>query len=211
MADKKLTAKEQMAENNKRMQAKREAASAPRKASASKEVVKPSSAKESMAATSKRMAERRARQNDTEVRSVPKIAASLAAVADKRKSDAKATQTAAVDKMFSPTKTPTMSAAKATTKPVVRTAPASGPANTQKSPAPKPLASAPAKAPAKRIVSKDELNAFMKLNDMTNSKEALRDFLNEERGLTRRADPVSKAPLKKLEQMAKGGLTRKKK
>jgi hypothetical protein len=85
-------------------------------------------------------------------------------------------------------------AAKAVT---VRTSPASVPANTQKSTALKPSASASTKskttAPAaKRIVSKDELNAFMKLNDMTNSKEALRDFLNAERGLTRRTETGKK-------------------
>ena len=217
MADKKLTAKEQMAENNKRMQAKREAASAPRKASASKEVVKPSSAKESMAATSKRMAERRASKNETEVRSVPKIAASIAAGADKRKSDAKATQTAAVDKMFSPTKTPTMSSAKASDKPAVRTSPASGPANTQRSPVPTPSASSPAKSKVNPLGRKLDKNGAPIIGkaELEKSGLSLGAFLNKERKLTSRVKPLQELEeinvLTGKKIMAKGGLTKKKK
>ena len=84
-------------------------------------------------------------------------------------------------------------------------------------------AAAPAKTPASktpasssRIISKAELDDFKK---KYGSDKTLRDLLNAERGLTRRADPVSKAPLKKLkeidvktgEEMSKGGMPKKKK
>ena len=206
MADKKLTAKEQMAENNKRMQAKREAASAPRKASTSKEVVKPSSAKESMAASNKRMAARRDAVNAP----APTIKSTTTKTTFGTSGLPKSNPLSIPGMSKSMTSSATPSA-KPSAKPSSKAA--SGPPNTQITTVSKPDAPAKSKgtAPAaKRIVSKAELEK---------SGMSLRDFLNKERGLTRRADPVSKAPLKELEEidvltgkkkMAKGGLTRKK-
>ena len=210
MADKKLTAKEQMAENNKRMQAKREAASAPRKASTSKEVVKPSSAKESMAASNKRMAARRDAVNAPAPTIKSTTTKTTFGTSGLPKSNPLSIPGMSKSMTSSPKPSPKPSA-KPSAKPSSKAA--SGPPNTQITTVSKPDAPAKSKgtAPAaKRIVSKAELEK---------SGMSLRDFLNKERGLTRRADPVSKAPLKELEEidvltgkkkMAKGGLTRKK-
>ena len=86
----------------------------------------------------------------------------------------------------------------------------------------KPSASAPAKSKINPLGRKLDKNGAPIIGkaELEKSGLSLRDFLNKERNLKRRDDPVSKAPLKKLkeidvmtgkEKMAKGGLTRKKK
>jgi lambda repressor-like predicted transcriptional regulator len=88
--------------------------------------------------------------------------------------------------------------------------------------APKPSASAPAKSKINPLGRKLDKNGAPIIGkaELEKSGLSLRDFLNKERNLKRRADPVSKAPLKKLkeidvmtgkEKMAKGGMPKKKK
>ena len=88
--------------------------------------------------------------------------------------------------------------------------------------APNRSASAPAKSKINPLGRKLDKNGAPIIGkaELEKSGLSLRDFLNKERNLKRRDDPVKKPPLKKLEEidvktgkkiMAKGGLTKKKK
>ena len=88
--------------------------------------------------------------------------------------------------------------------------------------APNRSASAPAKSKINPLGRKLDKNGAPIIGkaELEKSGLSLRDFLNKERNLKRRDDPVKKPPLKKLkeidvmtgkEKMAKGGLTKKKK
>jgi hypothetical protein len=210
MAEKKLTAKEQMEAAKERMAARRKASSAPRKASVSKEVVKPSSAKESMDATSKRMAARRDAVNSTasDVKSTP--TKTTFGTSGLPKSNP--LSIAGMSKSMTPS-----AKASTTAKPAVRTSTASGPPNTQKTAAPKPSAAAPTKSKVNPLGRKLDKNGAPIIGkaELEKSGLSLGAFLNRERKLTSRVEP-----LKELEEidvktgkkkMAKGGLTRKKK
>ena len=70
--------------------------------------------------------------------------------------------------------------------------------------APNRSASAPTKSKINPLGRKLDKNGAPIIGkaELEKSGLSLRDFLNKERGLTRRADPVSKAPLKKIETQA---------
>ena len=69
--------------------------------------------------------------------------------------------------------------------------------------APKPSASAPAKSKINPLGRKLDKNGAPIIGkaELEKSGLSLRDFLNKERNLKRRDDPVSKAPLKKLKEI----------